>query len=137
MSEADSKTTRGYIGDAEARTNAGWGAFPIIVLKKKFYDNDINLFFDDDFAEDVIYAAQPALPQNGITIRAIFDNAGQDINLFNGEIETGGPKATLKSSDVSGVMHGDTLTVQDGKNYYVRAVHDDGTGVTILTLSED
>lgn len=100
-----------------------------------FYEDDLDIVFSD-FAEDVIYAAQPKLPQDGATIKGIFDNKGQNVTVFDGEIQASGPQVTVKSLDVVGVRHGDTFTIRS-KAWYVRGVEDDGTGVTVLILSED
>lgn len=100
-----------------------------------FYDEDIDIIFSD-FAEDIIYAAQPKLPQDGVTIKGIFDNEGQNVTIFDGQIEASGPQVTVKSSSITGVKHGDTVTIRS-KDWYVRGIKDDGTGITILNLSED
>lgn len=100
-----------------------------------FYEDDLDIIFSD-FAEDVVYAAQPKLPQDGATIRGIFDNRGQNVAIFDGQIEATGPQVTVKSSDVTGIKHGDTMTIRS-KTWYIRGIEDDGTGITVLNLSED
>lgn len=100
-----------------------------------FYDEDLDLIFSD-FAEDIIYAAQPKLPQDGVAIKGIFDNQGQNIAIYSESIEGTRPQVTVKSSSITGVKHGDTVTIRS-KTWYVRGVEDDGTGITVLTVSED
>lgn len=97
-----------------------------------FFDSDTDAFFPD-FAEDVVYAVPPA---QGVTIKGIFDNKGQNVTVFEEEIQASGPQVTVKSSDVAGVKNGNTTTIR-GKTWYIRDVEDDGTGITVLTLSEN
>lgn len=100
-----------------------------------FFDSDTDSYFAD-FAEDVVYAAAGKLPQDGVTIKGIFDNDSQNVTIFDGQIEATGPQVTVKSSDVKGVRNGDTMTIRN-KTWYARGTKDDGTGINIVTLSED
>jgi len=89
----------------------------------------------DTFLDTTDFAVAATL--NGTTaINVIFDAAYEAVNLQTGEVEGAAPVAICKSSDVSGVSHGDTLDV-NGTTYYVRGIQPDGTGLTTLILSED
>ena len=92
-------------------------------------------FFDGTFDEEVIYT--PASGQ-GRPARAIFDNEYQaaQFTQADAEIESSGPRATCRESDVAGVAHGDTLEVRS-VTFSVVEVHPDGTGLVILILSKD
>jgi len=97
-------------------------------------ESDIDTFVDtDDFAVSVTYTPNGGDPS---TISGIFDNETEAFNTQTGEIEAGGPQILVKDSDVSGVAKGDTI-VKDSTTYYVRGIEPDGTGMTILKLSED
>ena len=58
-----------------------------------------------------------------------YEAAGQEI-----QFESGGLQAHVLTDDVSGAAHGDKLTIA-GVDYYVKEIHNDGTGITILILS--
>jgi len=100
-----------------------------------FYEDDLDIIFSD-FVEDVIYAVSGKFPQDGVTVKGIFDNKGQTVAIFDGHIEATGPQVTVKSSDITGVKHSDTVTIRN-KTWYIRGIEDDGTGITVLTISED
>lgn len=92
---------------------------------------DLSVFFADyGVSATYTHAAVPA------TISVIFDNEYVPMNLGGVEVESLGPAATCKSSDVSAAAHGDTLTV-DSVTYYIKGIHPDGTGITLLILSKD
>ncbi|MBI3582379.1 MAG: hypothetical protein HY096_00330 [Nitrospinae bacterium] len=95
-------------------------------------DNDIDVFFSDDFAQDATYT-----PQGGSasTIKVIFDNDFKTIDMATG-IESAGPSVTCKALDVASVKHNDTLVISS-VTYYVSGIQKDGTGITILLLSKD
>ena|SRR4030067_1899703 len=95
-------------------------------------DNDLDIFFSDDFTQDATYT-----PQGGqaSTIKIIFDNAFKVIDISTG-IESALPAATCKTSDVASVKHNDTLVI-NSITYYVSGIQPDGTGITKLILSKD
>lgn len=72
----------------------------------------------------------------GAAISVLFDNEYAPMNLGGVEVESLGPAAQCKTSDVSGAAHGDTLTI-DGTRYSIIGVHPDGTGLTVLLLSRN
>ena len=48
-----------------------------------FYEDDLDIIFSD-FAEDVVYAAQPKLPQDGATIRGYSTTGGRMLPYSTG-----------------------------------------------------
>ncbi len=91
--------------------------------------NDLDIFFDNtEFAVDVLY--------NAATIQCLFDNefllAVQEIV----GVETTGPQALLKDSDIVGLRQKHEMTIS-GIVYKVTGIHPDGTGLTAVLLSQD
>lgn len=90
---------------------------------------DLDAYFDTaDFAEEASY--------NGASIPVIFDDSYKLLNALTGGIESSGPQATCKDTDMAGVQHGDQIVIRD-TTYYVTGIEPDGTGITVLTLSKD
>lgn len=94
--------------------------------------DSVEIYFTD-FAVDAAFSH--AGGQASI-IKVIFDNDFKAVNLATGEVESTGPQAVCKTSDVSNAVHGDTLTV-GCISYYIIGIQPDGTGITILFLSKD
>lgn len=89
------------------------------------FTEDISAFFDtDDFAVSATVGAA--------TFNVIFDNAylsaGGDAPVAGTQ-----PMVTARSSDVSSVWIGNTMTI-NSVAYVVTGIHPDGTGVTVITL---
>lgn len=69
------------------------------------------------------------------TFTAIFDNehlledAGGGVSFSVLQ-----PRLTCRSSDVTGVDYGDTVSIPDEGNYVVRVIMPDGTGITELRM---
>lgn len=98
-----------------------------------FYDGtDLTAFFAD-FGVAATYTPASGA---GTEITVLFDNEYVPMNLGGVEVESLGPAATCKTSDVSGAAHGDTLTIS-GVVYNITGIHPDGTGITVLLLSRD
>lgn len=97
--------------------------------------NDIDNLLFTDSAVDAVYT-----PQGGqaASIKVIFDNQYQTIELLDGGVgvESTSPSILCRTSDISGVKHGDTLVIS-GTTYYITGVQPDGTGITRLMLSKD
>lgn len=66
---------------------------------------------------------------DGTDIVGVFDREYADVL----GMEASAPTFTCAASDVPGVAHNDTLTI-DGDVYTVRSVQPDGTGVVVLIL---
>ena len=58
---------------------------------------------------------------NGAVINVILNTEFVGVNPINGEVETADPELVVRASDVSGIVHGDTLIV-DSVTYYVRGI---------------
>lgn len=99
-----------------------------------FYEDDIDIFFDTyEFAKSANLVSAGA---GSKTIKVIFENNYQDMNIYTGIVESAGPQAQAKTSDVTGAAHGDTLEI-DNITYYIKGIQPNGTGITILILSKD
>ena len=101
-----------------------------------FYDvTDIDRWFDD-FAESVTlenYSTTGSGTGGDVEIDAIFDEAQEFVDI-NGDVVLADPSLYCKTSDVSSISQGSTITI-NSVLYYVRAIRDDGTGITRLTMS--
>ena len=89
---------------------------------------DLDVYLSD-FGEDASFSRQGGAPS---TIKVLFDN---DFLTTLG-VETSGPSALCKSSDVSAAAHGDTLEI-GGVTYNITGIQPDGTGFTLLILSRE
>ncbi len=89
-----------------------------------------NVFFNtDDFAEAFVFS------RSGLTVNGIFDN---DFAVIVDSVETTRPVLQLQDSDITGIRHGDTFTrVTTSVVYNVVGNEPDGTGATLVILSED
>ncbi len=90
---------------------------------------DLDTFLDnEEFAVDITY--------NSGTIQGIFDN--EFIASVEGEvgIESTIPQVLVKSSDVASASHDDTMTI-DSVVYNIIGIQPDGTGLTLILLSQD
>lgn len=92
-----------------------------------FYEDDLDVLFSD-FGINATFAAQ--------TIKVIFDNDFQAVNLAAMSVESAGPQAVVKDTSIPGAVHGSTLII-GAVTYYIRGIHPDGTGLTTLVLSKD
>jgi hypothetical protein len=89
-------------------------------------------FWVDDL--DTMFDGWDGVSYNGASIDGIFDDAYRGLNTASGEIETSAPALQVKSSDVTGIAHGSTITV-NAITYKVTGIEPDGTGVTVLRLA--
>lgn len=90
---------------------------------------DLDTFLDtDEFGVEVAYGS-------GI-IKGIFDNVFIADQQGEVDVETLQPQVTVKTSDVSGIAQGDTMTI-DSVDYNVIGIQPDGTGLTNILLSKD
>lgn len=91
--------------------------------------SDLATFINtDEFAVSITY--------NSTSIAGIFDDEYKGVNQITGEIEATAPQVIVKASDVLGIVHGSTLTINSA-TYYVINILQDGTGLTTLILSKD
>ena len=68
------------------------------------------------------------------TLTAIFDNDFLAVDLDESEVESTEPTLLARTADVSGLAHGDSLTIS-AVSYTVRGIQPDGTGMTQIMLS--
>ena len=68
------------------------------------------------------------------TFTGIFDNDFLAVDLDESEVESTEPTLLARTSDVSGLAHGDSLTIS-AVSYTVRGIQPDGTGMTQIMLS--
>jgi len=89
---------------------------------------DRNFFFESDAFADTATLADAS------TVNGIFDTEEREVDT-DGEVNVvaDDPQFTCRTSDVSGLKEGDTLTIE-GVQYAIRYRRDDGTGVTDLYL---
>lgn len=92
----------------------------------------IDEFFEiDDITTDVI-ATILGTPK---TIKGIFDKAFKLVDISTG-VESSTPAVTCKTEDIEGIKHNNAVTI-NSVGYRVSGITDDGTGITILLLSEN
>ena len=68
------------------------------------------------------------------TFTGIFDNDSLAVDLDESEVESTEPTLLARTADVSGLAHGDSLTIS-AVSYTVRGIQPDGTGMTQIMLS--
>ena len=68
------------------------------------------------------------------TFTGIFDNDFLAVDLDESEVESTEPTLLARTADVSGLAHGDSLTI-GAVSYTVRGIQPDGTGMTQIMLS--
>jgi len=68
------------------------------------------------------------------TFTGIFDNDFLAVDLDESEVESTEPTLLARTADVSGLTHGDSLTIS-AVSYTVRGIQPDGTGMTQIMLS--
>jgi hypothetical protein len=100
---------------------------------------DLDTMFDtDEHAQDATYI-RSGYPSTAIPI-ILYREYSDPQGVGTAGVSASAPIATCKTSDVSGASRGDTLaTLVNGVSvtYKVTEVLPDGTGVTLLRLSED
>jgi hypothetical protein len=91
-------------------------------------DLDETFLDNEEFAVDITY--------NAGTIQGIFD--AEFSSAVEGEmgIESTVPQVQVKTTDVPGIAHNATMTINTIV-YNVIGIQPDGTGMTLLLLSED
>ena len=100
------------------------------------FDEDLSEFLDvDEFADSATIS--PRNLSTPFNVVGIFDSRYIDAKIADGDLETGSPVFRCKSIDVAGkAIRGDSLAVK-GKQFAILRVEPDGTGMTMLALTED
>ena len=84
---------------------------------------------NEQFADDFVNN------RTGLTISVLFD---KEFTAIIEDVESTAPAITVADSDVPGVLHDDTYTeVSTATVYKVIGKQPDGTGLTLLLLSQD
>jgi hypothetical protein len=91
--------------------------------------SEIDCFFDAGFESD----ATLVVSGSSKSIKVIFDNEHYGEKVYDQEINSSMPVATCKTSDLTGLKQGDTLTV-NAVTYKILDIQPDGTGLTKLIL---
>lgn len=91
-----------------------------------FYETDLADFLQD-FGESAII--------NGKEVTVIYDNEFKMAVPMGADIESSNPTAIALSSDVEGLAHGDSVEIRE-ITYKIVGIKPDGTGFTVLVLSE-
>lgn len=91
-----------------------------------FYETDLAGFLQD-FGEPAII--------NGKEVTVIYDNEFKMAVPMGADIENSSPTAIALSSDVEGLAHGDSVEIRE-VTYKIVGIKPDGTGFTVLVLSE-
>ncbi len=91
--------------------------------------NDLDIFLNEnEHAVDVTYQAA--------TIQGIFDAEFSSVAEGETGIESTAPQVLVKTSDVSSAVHGQTMTI-NSVVYNIIGIQPDGTGLTLIVLSQD
>jgi hypothetical protein len=89
-------------------------------------DIDEVILDNDEFSVDVLY--------NSTTFQGIFDDGFIDSADDGVAVESTAPQVQVKSTDVAGALHGQTMTIESVV-YKIIGVQPDGTGMTLIMLS--
>ena len=100
-----------------------------IMTLKDDITTDLDTFLNsDEFGVNITYDAG--------TIKGVFDNEFIESNQDEISVEDFQPQVIVKSSDIPGLSHGDTMTIES-VDYNVIGIQPDGTGLTLVILSKD
>ena len=95
---------------------------------------DLTAFFKtDDFAEAATFTHAGTLK----TVNVIFDDAFTTLNPATGEVESSSPQAEYISSEITAVVHGDTLLVGAVLYTIIGIQPSDDGFITTLILSRE
>jgi len=97
------------------------------------YDNDIDLFINSDFAQELSYSGVVG----GVrTLSGIVDEPGSIKMIGDVLVQVTKRQVTFKSKDVPSPSNDDFVTY-NGTTYNVTAHNADGTGFVVVTLTKD
>jgi hypothetical protein len=101
-----------------------------MTLRERLISDIKNVFMDNtQFADDFVFS------RTGLTISVLFD---KEFTVIVEDVESSAPAITAADSDIVGIAHGDTLTeVSTSIIYNVIGIQPDGTGITLVVLSQD
>lgn len=101
-----------------------------MTLRARIVSDAKSIFMNNtQFADDFIFS------RTGLTISVLFD---KEFAVVVEDVESAAPAITVADVDISGVVHGDTFTeVSTSTVYNVVGIQPDGTGMTLIILSQD
>ncbi len=101
-----------------------------MTLRERLVSDIKNVFMDNtQFADDFVN------DRTGLTISALFD---KEFTVIVDDVEDSAPTITVADSDIVGILHSDIFTHVDTSTIYnVTGIQPDGTGLTLVILSED
>lgn len=95
------------------------------------FSENLNQFFEtNDFAVDAVINYGNNLTRN---LKVIFETPSQSVEIYDTSIEADAPRLSCKTSDLTNVRKGNTVTVQT-KTYEIIRISHDGTGISFLYL---
>lgn len=94
---------------------------------------DLSQFFnEDDFAVEAIITLSNNSQK---TVNVIFSAQTMDVAVYDTEIVADTPNFLAASADIAELKDGSPVTI-GGKNYKVKKVTDDGTGLSTVYLKK-
>ncbi len=102
-----------------------------MVTLRETIDADVkNVFMDvEGFAEGFTFS------RTSLSVAAVFDD---EFTVVVDDVESTSPAIMVADSDIPGIIHGDTFTRDsDSTIYNVAGIEPDGTGITVVLLSQD
>jgi hypothetical protein len=101
-----------------------------MTLRERIESDIKNVFMNNNhFADDFVNA------RTGLTISVLFD---KEFIAIIEDVESAAPAITCADTDIPGVLHDDLFTYVDTAVVYkVIGKQPDGTGLTLLLLSEN
>lgn len=95
---------------------------------------DLEVFLDpEEFGTEAVFQHGAGTPK---TINVLFDNAYEREDISGEGIGTTFPVARVHDADIAEASRNDTLQI-GSVVYYIGTVKPDGTGMSIIELSED
>ena len=92
-----------------------------------FVTNDIAEMLAD-FGESIMIS--------GTTLTGIFQNEYEAASLYGLDIDSASPVLVCRSVDATDLAI-NAMVERSGAYYYIKSIQPDGTGATVLVLSED
>jgi hypothetical protein len=92
----------------------------------------VDEFFNEDLCVEALFTPEAGDPR---VILVIFDRQSSDITLAGIGVESAKPQATCRDIDIPDVTHGCTLTI-GGEDWSIMDTQPDGTGITVLILTQ-
>jgi hypothetical protein len=71
----------------------------------------------------------------GNEVQGLLDNDYEPVQFGNQVVESNVPILLVRTSDTTGIAHGDTVVVS-GTSYTIREIRVDGEGMTEIVMSE-